>query len=216
MSASGFKNPTDGSPCYVIHNAFNEEHCKKFIETHSKSVVDATHVKGDEVIKRKKGGPRDSSVTFFDDLNLHNYLDGFCRVANDMAGWRYDITGRELFQFTKYNKGDHYNWHMDGHACHHARRNFTFQKPKNLREIGSPHLVGTVRKISMSVILNDNYEGGEFQTKQIDGTECNEDTVKANAGDVIIFPSYLTHRVKPVTKGTRYSIVVWWAGPPLK
>ncbi len=32
MSASGFKNPTDGSPCYVIHNAFNEEHCKKFIE----------------------------------------------------------------------------------------------------------------------------------------------------------------------------------------
>ena len=215
MSISGFNNPSDGSPCYVIHNAFKEEHCKKFIETHNKNVIEATHVQGDKIVE-KDISPRDSSVVFFEDINLHSYLDGFCKIANDVAGWKYDITGRELFQFTKYNKNNHYNWHIDGHACHLSRRNFTFQPPKHLREISTPGLIGTVRKISMSIILNDDYKGGEFETRQLDGGEYKDNIVKANVGDVIIFPSSITHRVKPVTKGTRYSIVVWWAGPPLK
>ncbi|MEC7191643.1 MAG: 2OG-Fe(II) oxygenase [Pseudomonadota bacterium] len=43
-----------------------------------------------------------------------------------------------------------------------------------------------------------------------------ESSVACKRGDVIVFPSYLHHRVKPVTKGVRYSIVAWYGGPPFK
>ena len=35
-------------------------------------------------------------------------------------------------------------------------------------------------------------------------------------GSVIVFPSFVWHRVKPVTKGVRYSVVAWYGGPPFK
>mgnify|MGYP001177870175 CR=1 FL=1 len=38
--------------------------------------------------------------------------------------------------------------------------------------------------------------------------------ISSIAGSAILFPSTVTHRVTPVIKGTRYSIVVWFAGPP--
>ena len=51
--------------------------------------------------------------------------------------------------------------------------------------------------------INDDYEGGEFML-------CNEE-IKLKQGDCIIFPSVFLypHEVKPVTKGTRYSWVLW-------
>jgi len=35
-------------------------------------------------------------------------------------------------------------------------------------------------------------------------------------GSLVIFPSFVQHRVKPVTKGTRYSLVIWSLGQPYK
>ena len=35
-------------------------------------------------------------------------------------------------------------------------------------------------------------------------------------GSIIVFPSFVWHRVKPVTKGTRYSLVMWNLGYPFK
>ena len=40
--------------------------------------------------------------------------------------------------------------------------------------------------------------------------------IKEKKGTIIVFPSYLVHRVKPVVKGTRYSLVVWFCGEPFK
>ena len=69
----------------------------------------------------------------------------------------------------------------------------------------------------MTILLNSNYSGGEFQfcsyrqreevisTPEIGGT-----------GTVIVFPSAMDHQVKPVTKGIRYSLVGWFLGPPFK
>ena len=67
------------------------------------------------------------------------------------------------------------------------------------------------RKISLSVQLSspDSYEGGELEffytnkTKQVEKTQ----------GGVIAFPSFIMHRVTPVTKGVRYSMVAWVVGP---
>ena len=35
-----------------------------------------------------------------------------------------------------------------------------------------------------------------------------------NKGSVIVFPSFNWHQVSPVTKGTRYSLVIWCCGKP--
>ena len=69
------------------------------------------------------------------------------------------------------------------------------------------------RKLSMTMQLSDSddYEGGDFQFA--------DDEIKIDAkklrdkGSVLIFPSFVTHRVTPVTKGHRKSLVVWMEGP---
>ena len=69
-----------------------------------------------------------------------------------------------------------------------------------------------VRKISMTLLLSDpaTFEGGdlEFMSKG--------KNVKLKQGQAVFFASWLQHRVKPVTKGERYSLVMWFGGPPLK
>jgi PKHD-type hydroxylase len=80
----------------------------------------------------------------------------------------------------------------------------------------------------MGVILNDDFEGGEFQIVKYDhlklemenewkdypSPESKIATVESSKGSVIVFPSDVYHRVKPVTKGIRYSLVAWFLGPP--
>ena len=67
------------------------------------------------------------------------------------------------------------------------------------------------RKISMSVPLNEpaEYEGGMLELNQ--GTSAVR--VEQAPGVPIIFPSWLIHRVTPVTRGRRYSLVAWVRGP---
>ena len=78
-------------------------------------------------------------------------------------------------------------------------------------------LHGNVRKLSMTVLLNDNYEGGEFQFATLNNEKCKIDTPKFNTtGSIVVFPSDMEHRIAPVTKGIRYSLVVWFLGPPFK
>ena len=76
---------------------------------------------------------------------------------------------------------------------------------------------GHVRKLSMTVLLNSNYEGGEFQFATYGKEKCEIDTPEFNkTGMIIVFPSDMEHRVAPVTKGIRYSLVTWFLGPPFK
>jgi len=95
----------------------------------------------------------------------------------------------EQIQYTVYNEDDlgHYDWHLD--------------MGENKAE----------RKLSLVLQLSDpsEYEGGELQIK----TGFGELTAPKEKGSLILFPSYLLHRVTPVTKGTRRSLVLWISGP---
>ena len=62
----------------------------------------------------------------------------------------------------------------------------------------------------MTIVLNDNYEGGEFEFF------LETHLIKEKTGTVIVFPSYMVHRVNPITKGTRYSLVAWFVGEPFQ
>lgn len=105
----------------------------------------------------------------------------------------YDIDWFHDFQYTVYKAKtkQHYDWHIDSGN--------TYAKFE--------------RKISASVMLTDadDYEGGEFQII-VQGDVANPVTIKPQKGDIIYFASWMPHRVQPVTKGVRKSLVCWVMG----
>lgn len=108
--------------------------------------------------------------------------------------YRFDLYGfLEDFQYTVYVGGDngHYNWHIDAGST-----------------------TTTPRKLSLVLQLTDpeEYEGGELQLM----ASGEISTVKKERGFVAAFPSYVLHRVTPVTKGVRKTIVVWTTGPAFR
>ena len=127
--------------------------------------------------------------------------------ANKDAGWNFDITAVEPMQITRYKPGSFYTWHRDGPSDCLS----TYKIP------GNKFLDGKVRKLSMTILLNGNYQGGEFQFASYNKLKNIVETPDfKNAGSVIVFPSWMEHQVAPVTKGTRYSLVAWFVGPPFK
>ena len=95
-------------------------------------------------------------------------------------------------QFTHYPKGGFYQWHMDNDVLG------KHQPP--------------VRKISMTLLLSPEheFEGGELEFMH------KGKTAKLKQGQAIFFASWLQHRVKPVTRGERKSLVMWFGGPSFK
>jgi len=147
---------------------------------------------------------RDSYTSFIDEQWLYNLLFPFVQTANQQSNWKFGFDWAEPIQFTRYKKDQHYDWHND------------FIGSQNLGNLKSH---GKIRKLSLVASLSDpkDYEGGDFQFQfrnSIDPTE--EKTVPqiTPKGSIVVFPSYIWHKVKPVTKGTRYSLVMWVRGWP--
>mgnify|MGYP003351822367 FL=1 len=64
------------------------------------------------------------------------------------------------------------------------------------------------------LLLNDGFEGGLFQINK--GLESKPETIEMIKGRLLLFPSFIIHRVTPVTKGIRKSLVTWVEGPRFK
>ena len=139
---------------------------------------------------------RNSEVVWLEEKHIMNLvISALLHEANQKI-FHYDLTGFEHIQFSRYREGFHYDWHKD---CDDSE--MTSNKD------------GLVRKLSVMVQLTnpDDYEGGEFEI--FDGIhEPIRPAIRAQ-GSVIIINSYEWHRVTPVTKGERYSIVAWAIGP---
>jgi PKHD-type hydroxylase len=124
---------------------------------------------------------------------LHTRLEEMVLPIN-AEFYRYDLYGlNEAFQYTVYEgaQGGHYNWHVD---------------------MGEKRY--EPRKISLSLQLSgpSDYEGGELVIQAGDG-DCAAEKAR---GTLIAFPSYVLHRVEPVTAGIRKSLVIWVAGPEFR
>ena len=142
---------------------------------------------------------RKSDVVWINEQWVYDLIWGYMMTANVQAGWKYDIAAAENCQVTRYIKDGFYSWHKDGMGSHNEVNN---EPDKEL-------LYGNTRKLSMSIILNSDFEGGDFELRDLD-----ERVPRLNEGSVIVFPSFIHHRVAPVTKGIRYSLVTWFVGPP--
>jgi PKHD-type hydroxylase len=90
-------------------------------------------------------------------------------------------------QLSVYPLGGQYLWHVDTGAG-------------MVRE----------RKLSFTVQLSapEEYEGGELEFAFPAAFGAREQ------GSITAFPSFLVHRVRPVTRGERWALVGWLAGPP--
>jgi PKHD-type hydroxylase len=74
-----------------------------------------------------------------------------------------------------------------------------------------------IRKVSFTLCLNEEYEGGEFEVARPNpNPEKHKFTKfkeKFTMGTLISFPSFVWHKVHPVTSGTRKVLVGWATGP---
>lgn len=124
-------------------------------------------------------------------LWVYRRLGELTNIANK-ASWNFTLTGMtERVQLTQYSADNsgHFDWHID---------------------LGAGPL--SKRKISMSILLSDpnDYEGGDLEFF----TGRKENFAGRKQGTAILFPSYLPHRVTPVTRGVRRSMIMWVSGPP--
>jgi PKHD-type hydroxylase len=187
---------------YYFPKVLKPEFCDKIIEIGKEK----TQQKAE--IADKNLDLRNSTIAWMQDLWLYETIEPFIQQANVQAGWNFEWMGSESCQFTIYKENQHYDWHQDSHYE-------PYNKP------GTPEH-NTIRKLSVTVSLEDgdNYEGGnlEFDLRNRSDSKSNvlvADQARAK-GSIIVFPSFVWHRVTPVLKGTRYSLVIWSIGPPFK
>lgn len=189
-----FEPKFNDSQAYAIYEpGFTPEELQKI--SHGVEQIDfikATTVgQQDDAIRssRIKWIPQDSNWWW-----LYERLAGMAEEANKMF-WNFNIHSMlEQVQYTEYlatNKG-HYTWHQD---------------------IGPGIL--SQRKISITVQLShpDEYEGGDLEITQ--GADI-ATKMPRGEGTVVMFPSYMPHRVTPVTSGVRKSFVLWIGGEHYK
>jgi PKHD-type hydroxylase len=153
---------------------------------------------------------RKSDIVWLSDTWIYREIHPYIHRANKDAGWNFEWSRSEHCQFTKYKLNQYYDWHCDSW-------NDVYNKP-NTPEFGM------TRKLSVTCQLTDGseYEGGElqFDFRNYDPhlRDENKHVVTSKEilpkGSIVVFPSFVWHRVKPVTKGTRYSLVIWNLGYP--
>lgn len=127
-----------------------------------------------------------------DFVEVRQFMKRKFEEANANA-FGFDVSFFRNIQFTTYygdNVG-HYDWHED-----------VFWESTDPFD----------RKLSMVIQLSDpeNYEGGNLELQY---HEPPPQVDLRKKGTIIVFPSFLRHRVTPVTKGTRHSLVSWMEGP---
>lgn len=188
-----WKNLIVPSPVPIL----NQKECEEIIEQQKlkqlKEAKIGVATKDNDGHYNKK--IRNSLVRFipFDEMkSFYQRIEILVNTVNANFFGYNDIHLTEPAQFTTYNKKGFYNWHQD-----------TFMDGKD-----NPR----VRKISMSILLNkpNEFKGGELEFFSSDKK------IKLNQGYGVFFASYLVHKVTPITKGTRKSLVMWFGGTPLK
>lgn len=128
---------------------------------------------------------------------LYGHIENIFKRAN--SSFSFDLNYFHELQFTEYEASyaGHYGWHEDLKWI-----------PENDSNIQ--------RKLSMVIQLSDpsEYQGGNLE---LEIPHQSPDVFRLKQiGTAIVFPSFVKHRVTPVTQGKRYSLVTWYEGPPFR
>ncbi len=171
----------------------SKEFCRSALEQIDWATAETAKIKvGNDAVSNPKERRTD---IIWQDFNqpLGCIAKCYMEMANQSAEWGYSLSGQENTQLSRYKSTDegHYDWHMDADA------------PQN----------GIQRKLSISILLSDpsDFEGGELQFKGME-----DQKILTKQGSIVVFPSFIEHKVTPVTKGVRYSAVTWVSGPSFR
>ena len=176
---------------------FTPKQCKMVIEAGRSEPKQNAYVGND---KGTRGGVIDTEVRtshiswipFSKTPEMYKDIEKVMKTTN---GNHFGFDGMqitEMAQYTEYPEGGFYDWHIDNDV------NFAHEP--------------TVRKISMTLLLSpeNEFEGGDLELMK-EGKSA-----KLKQGHAIFFASFIRHRVTPVIRGTRKSLVMWFGGTPLR
>ena len=172
-----------------LENVFTKEQCEYIIRLGESLVIqDSSTVGGLNYVRNSKNSWITPSK---ESEGIFRHLTDFVKKINEDY-FQLDLTSIESLQFTKYEPPvGRYDFHKD-----------TITTDNH------------IRKLSMIIQLSNpnDYEGGELSILHSEYPLY----IKKQQGSLLSFPSDTVHGVMPVTKGIRYSLVVWIMGPKLK
>jgi len=175
---------------YVVNDAFTAEELEWIDNLQGWYPFQTATIvgEGDEIRKSEIKWIHSDDKSFW----VYEKLSQYIQQANNTL-WKFNLQSIiDSIQYTVYYEGGgHYDWHVD-------------MGPSSINH----------RKISLTIQLSDpdEYEGGDLEIWT--GGEFR--TIERKQGCAIIFPSFLMHRVTPITKGVRKSLVLWVGGDHYK
>ena len=181
---------------YVVETIgpiFTAKLCKEIIDLSSTLKKDQGKIYSKDVGDYDKKR-RDSTIRWIPFNKMQPMYDDLIHLIQKINRNHFGFNNLQITeeaQVSEYSKGQFYHWHTD-----------------------SPIYMDTeppVRKLSMTLLLNDpsEFEGGNLEI-------AGKNLSPMKQGHAAIFASFLQHRVIPVTKGVRKSLVVWFSGEPFK
>lgn len=185
----------NGYWCYFLRK-FSPEYCKSILERSKKYDFSPGVVGSFELLT----DVRRSKIKFIpsDDPEFRDVFDALWLMALDAnrSFFNFHISKLDFIQITEYHESDRgeYKKHHDV---------FWLNKDPVFH-----------RKISCSIQLSDetSYKGGDLVFEELFDEEPKPEDIRSQ-GTAVFFPSFVYHRVNPVTQGTRYSLVAWFDGP---
>tara|TARA_R110002153_G_scaffold54118_3_gene150496 strand:+ start:668 stop:1264 length:597 start_codon:yes stop_codon:yes gene_type:complete len=176
---------------------FTPEQCKMIIDAGRNEPKQDAYVGGDKKIKSgiidtKTRTSHISWIPFSKMEGMYKDIEKLMKATNGNHFGFNEMQITEMAQYTEYPEGGFYEWHVDNDV------NFVHEPP--------------VRKISMTCLLSpeSEFEGGDLELMS------ENKFVKLKQGQAIFFASFIRHRVKPVIRGNRKSLVMWFGGTPFK
>ena len=182
---------------YVVETTgpiFTPEQCKMIIEAGRSEPKQTGQVGGGSggTVDTKTRTSHISWIPFKKMLDMYKDIEKLMQKTNRNHFGFDGMALTEPAQYTEYPEGGFYDWHIDSDI------NCSHEPP--------------VRKISMTCLLSpeNEFEGGDLEVMS-EGK-----VAKLKQGQIVFFASFVRHRVKPVIKGNRKSLVMWFGGTPLR
>ena len=185
---------------YIVETTkpiFTPEQCQMIIEAGRLEPKQDAQVGNDKGIKEGviDTKTRTSHISWIPFKKMNDMYKDIEKIMKTTNGNHFGFDGMTLTepaQYTEYPEGGFYDWHVDNDV------NMAHEPP--------------VRKISMTCLLSpeNEFEGGDLELMS-EGK-----IAKLKQGHAVFFASFIRHRVTPVIRGKRNSLVMWFGGTPFK
>jgi PKHD-type hydroxylase len=191
LSTSANPAPNDGVVGVgFADNLFSREECQRIVELSLRlEPSQGTLGAGQNLSTTKRNSDVVRLIPDAATKWIYERMDAAVGSAN--RGYQFDLSGFEILQVASYTNGGHYDWHMD-----------IGKGPTSTRKLG----------ISLQLSESNDYEGGDLEFRGGGAPPVAPRTI----GTMIVFPSFMQHRITPVTRGVRWSLVAWVHGAPFR